>query len=635
MLKENSEVYKERIKALRNEMRKEDVDVYFVSGLDHNLSSSSEEYYDTISYLTGLELKGDASILVLEDRVYLFSDERYKEDILSSIDGSFIIPVIFNTQTSGSPQDEAIAFYSNRIVRLLEQDKVTIAAAAETIPYSSFRIFYKSERSNFKDVDLIGRIWIDRPKRKQQKLSDVENLVFDREGGSIFEPRANKLYKLVSFLNAHSDAVDALFTMRENEINYILNLRNYEGGYTQSAHAVLILLSTGGYLFTDANVEPSAQNALHNLVLNNEIPYRITHLPSNAINDVFPSLLPPKSRIAVSLGCISLKTVILLTKSKFLGFDWIERSPSEMMSIKSNGELMGEEKAHKEDGVAFARFMADFDDKTTPTNMIVSPLQEKDFVDNYVEYKRHNSGYITESFKPIFAFEKGGKCPHYDYERGNKTIDHSSLIVMDTGSQYEFGTTDCTRTLITGDKVEQKWIDDYTLVLKAQLSVLMGHYKEGKATGFTLDTIARSVMWRENLDYEHGTGHSVECWGNVHGDAPRLSSRHSMQTELYLREGMIFSVEPGLYSRGDYGIRIENMVVVEKEDKKSGYLSLKSLTMCPYERRLINKDALTKEEVEFINNYHQRIYSVLSVPLSESPSDKKALEYLANSTRPL
>ena len=206
---------------------------------------------------------------------------------------------------------------------------------------------------------------------------------------------------------------------------------------------------------------------------------------------------------------------------------------------------------------------------------------------------------------------------------------------MDTGSQYEFGTTDCTRTLIAGDRVDERWIHDYTTVLKAQLSVLMGHYKEVRATGFTLDTIARSVMWKENLDYEHGTGHSIDCWGNVHADAPRLSARHSLQTEMYLKEGMIFSVEPGLYSRQDYGIRIENVVVVEKENEKSEYLSLKSLTMCPYERRLIDKDSLTKDEIKFINDYHKRIYDTVSEELLLHSTDKKALEYLKDSTKPL
>ena len=398
---------------------------------------------------------------------------------------------------------------------------------------------------------------------------------------------------------------------------------------------MLLLLPNQGYLFTDARIEQSALNSMRSLILNNEMEYRIIHLSYDSINEIFPSVIPQKSRVAVSLGCISLKTVILLTNSKFLGFDWIDNSPSEMMSIKSSGERRGMQKAHTADAVAFARFMADFDEKTTPSNMILSPLTEREFIDDYIKYKKQNTGYITESFKPIFAFEKGGKCPHYDYEREEKTVDHSSLVVMDTGSQYEFGTTDCTRTLIAGDRVDERWIHDYTTVLKAQLSVLMGHYKEGRATGFTLDTIARSVMWKENLDYEHGTGHSIDCWGNVHADAPRLSARHSLQTEMYLKEGMIFSVEPGLYSRQDYGIRIENVVVVEKENEKSEYLSLKSLTMCPYERRLIDKDSLTKDEIQFINDYHKRIYDTVSEELLLHSTDKKALEYLKDSTKPL
>ena len=635
MIEENKDLYKNRINALREEMKKERVDVYFVSGLDCNLSSSSDEYYDTIKYLTGLELKGDASLLVLDDRVYLFTDSRYKDDVLKSIDPRVFIPVLSSTISASSAQDEAIIFYINRIIPFLNQKKVVFAADASTVPYSSFRGNYRSEDSDFKDLDLVNRIWTDRPKKIRQTLSDVENLVFNTYGENVFTSRNEKLYNLISFLNARSDSIDALFTIRENEINYILNLRNYNGGYTQSAHAMLLLLPNQGYLFTDARIEQSALNSMRSLILNNEMEYRIIHLSYDSINEIFPSVIPQKSRVAVSLGCISLKTVILLTNSKFLGFDWIDNSPSEMMSIKSAGERMGMQKAHTADAVAFARFMADFDEKTTPSNMILSPLTEREFIDDYIKYKKQNTGYITESFKPIFAFEKGGKCPHYDYEREEKTVDHSSLVVMDTGSQYEFGTTDCTRTLIAGDRVDERWIHDYTTVLKAQLSVLMGHYKEGRATGFTLDTIARSVLWKENLDYEHGTGHSIDCWGNVHADAPRLSARHSLQTEMYLKEGMIFSVEPGLYSRQDYGIRIENVVVVEKENEKSEYLSLKSLTMCPYERRLIDKDSLTKDEIQFINDYHKRIYDTVSEELLLHSTDKKALEYLKDSTKPL
>ena len=202
------------------------------------------------------------------------------------------------------------------------------------------------------------------------------------------------------------------------------------------------------------------------------------------------------------------------------------------------------------------------------------------------------------------------------------------LLVLDTGSQFEFGTTDITRTLLFGDEATEDEKRDYTLVLKGHLALSRQRFIKG-TRGVQLDVLAKQFLWQNGESFYHGTGHGVGCRLNVHEGPLRISSA---LIDVPLRPGMVTSDEPGLYKEGRYGIRIENLLAV-REDMKTEFgefYSFEVLTLVPYEKRLIDTELLTDEEKSQINAYHQRIYSELHELV-----DPDVLRWLGDATSPL
>lgn len=634
--------YKNRIAALRREMLMQGIELYVVTGLDSGLASSTDEYWDTLRYLTGFTSKGDGTLLVTMDKAYFFCDSRYVDNIFNEIDKDTFLLVPL--QHCSSPQEEVFCFISHYGFQRNDGKKVVVGGDPRTIPYPCFRKQLNIEKFVYKPQDLINKVWTDRPTITKRHLTDVENYIFDDTRKYIFEQRCTKLNRITKYLEFKGEAIDAFLTTMEDEIAYLLNLRAFDGGYTQSAMGVLIVMPEQCYLFTDAVIDNKALDDFKNIGSDEESGVKKVFVFSySSILEVLPSLLPQGSKIGVSHGNISLELVNMLSRGKYLGFDIIENTPSVQMSVKSEGEVEGMRLSHINDGVAFARFIYKklYKDLNEKFNSVDQDLPtEEDLATSYVSEKKNGiRGYITESFSPIIAFNSNAKCPHYTYKANASTMlkkEESTLMLMDVGSQYEYGTTDFTRTIALGNNIKNEWKRDYTLVLKAHLDVIMGKYKLGAVSGYTLDTVARRVLWNNGLDYEHGTGHGIDCWGNVHGIYPRLSQKRSSSTEMLLRENMMFSVEPGLYSREGYGIRIENIVMVKREDKNSPFVTLESLTLCPYDRNLIDKSMLSNEMIDYINDYHERVYNTLVPYLNNQDlHDDETVRYLYKITRPL
>lgn len=639
--------YKCRLDALRDEMKKEGIEIFIITGLDPGLSSSYDEHWNTLKFISGFTSKGDGSVLVTKDRAFFFSDSRYTDNIFNEISKDLFLLVPL--QHTPTPQDEAFCFAANfQDFRKPNGEKIVIGFDASTVPFATIRKYITPERftikvlnnTSIKTPDILGRIWTDRPKIARHQFKDVENYVFDDSSKYIFESRRSKLDKITTFMNNNSQSIDAYLTTASNEIAYLLNLRSYEGGYSQTELSTLVIMPHQAYLFTTATVDPKALEDFNNI--GSTIPNGVEKIYTFdffLIDEMLPSLIPKGAKIGVSNGNLPFSLVSIFAKGQHRGFDIETPTPSDFMAIKSEGEVEGMRLSHINDGIAFARFLnktINLEIKSRLDNDNSSSLTEEYIASSFKDEKRRINGYITESFKPIIAFDSNAKCPHYTIKKGeSKSMSKNAptLMLMDVGSQYEYGTTDFTRTIALNG-IKDEWIRDYTLVLKAHLNVIMGRYKINHTTPYMLDTIARCTMWNNSVDFDHGTGHSIDCWGNVHGLYPRLSNRRSKGTDIPLCENMIFSVEPGLYSRSDYGIRIENVVVVKRESSYSAFYTLESLTLCPYDRNLIDKSALTREMITYINNYHQRVYNTL-LPYLSSKDDEETLSNLKELTKPL
>ncbi len=289
---------------------------------------------------------------------------------------------------------------------------------------------------------------------------------------------------------------------------------------------------------------------------------------------------------------------------------------------KNEAEMKGMRLAHIYDAAAYVNFLSKLDRNGRYDEAEIASLLEKE--------RKKIPGYIEPSFEPISAFRENGAMCHYRADEENsKAIDGEGLLVLDTGSQFSFGTTDITRTLLFGGEPSDEERRDYTLVLKGHLALSRQKFPKG-TRGVQLDVLAKQFLWQYGENFFHGTGHGVGCLLNVHEGPQRISSA---LIDVPLRPRMVISDEPGVYREGKHGIRIENLIAVKEEEENSFgvFYSFEVLTLVPYEKKLIDLSLLTDEEIDQINAYHSRIYSTLKELVE--PSAARWLEKIVQPLR--
>ncbi|HEY8580605.1 MAG TPA: aminopeptidase P family protein [Beijerinckiaceae bacterium] len=292
-----------------------------------------------------------------------------------------------------------------------------------------------------------------------------------------------------------------------------------------------------------------------------------------------------------------------------------------MKARKNAAEIRGARAAHLRDGAALAEFLAWFHAEAPKGR-----LTEIDAVKALESFRRDTGKLKEVSFPTISGAGPNGAIVHYRVtERTNRRIG-KGLFLLDSGAQYEDGTTDVTRTLGVG-KPSAQMRDRFTRVLKGHIAIAMATFPEG-TTGAQIDAFARAALWRAGLDYDHGTGHGVGAFLSVHEGPQNISKRPSCALE----PGMILSNEPGYYETGAYGVRIENLVLVEKRDLGGArpFLGFETLTLAPIDLACVEPKQLTDEERRWLNAYHARVRAALA-PLV-TPATKK---WLAGATKPL
>ena len=295
-----------------------------------------------------------------------------------------------------------------------------------------------------------------------------------------------------------------------------------------------------------------------------------------------------------------------------------------MKAVKNQAEIAGMRAAHLRDGVALARFLA-WLDREAPSGK----LTEIDAV-KALESFRGETGLLKDiSFPTIAGSGPNGAIVHYRVtQNSNRTIANNELFLVDSGAQYEDGTTDVTRTVAVGQPSEEMR-DRFTRVLKGHIAIASAVFPEG-SSGAQLDSLARVALWQAGLDFDHGTGHGVGSYLSVHEGPARISKLGTVA----LKRGMILSNEPGYYKTGAYGIRIENLELViaapAPEGAEKPLFAFETLTLAPIDRRLIATRMLTGKERLWVDNYHAHVQQMLR-PLLDAPTQA----WLDAATRPL
>ncbi|EPA1107784.1 aminopeptidase family protein P, partial [Campylobacter coli] len=308
-----------------------------------------------------------------------------------------------------------------------------------------------------------------------------------------------------------------------------------------------------------------------------------------------------------------------------------EINPStHLKAIKTDKEIAHIQNAMIEDGVALCNFFTWLEENIKNNTQI----SELDIDTKITEFRSQSPYYISNSFSTIAGFNANAALPHYKAEKESFSyIQKNGLLLIDSGGQYKNGTTDITRVVAIGELNEEQ-IHDYTLVLKAHIAIASTIFPKDIAMPL-LDAITRAPLWQEQLDYTHGTGHGVGYFLNVHEGPQTLSYFSPVLEKTKAKEGMLTSIEPGIYRTGKWGIRLENLVVNAKienpKNKDFGeFLYFKPLTLCPFEISCIDKTLLDAKEKAWINTYHKEVYEKLSPKLHDN---LKALKWLKERTK--
>lgn len=457
--------------------------------------------------------------------------------------------------------------------------------------------------------DLITPIWSDRP-------AFPASTVFEHELHFAGVSRADKLqniYHKISTAGAHGSLVPAL-----DEIAWVLNLRGSDVECNPVFYAYLYLdaSKSAAWLFTDfARIAPELQQQLKDDQV---------HLRAYDQLDDFLSALPANTKVLLDAGSVNYALSEKIgPERQLLGNNYIKQAKA----IKNPVEIAHIKSVMVKDGVALVRTWRWLE----ACLFSGQKVDEVDVSDQLAFQRSLQKHYIGESFAAIIGYNSNGAIVHYrPTNPGSAVIRREGILLLDSGGQYLDGTTDITRTIALGLPTEAQKTH-FTLVLKGHIALAMQKFPKG-TKGIQLDTLARMALWQHQLDYGHGTGHGVGFFMNVHeppqGFTPGINERGTTMQE----PGMLSSNEPGIYITGAYGIRTENLMIVEEAGSNDfgTFYQFNTVTLFPIDTTLVIPEMLSTQERDWLNNYHLEVHRALTPYLDQ---DEQA--WLAYQCRPI
>jgi Xaa-Pro aminopeptidase len=590
----------ERTQALREQMKRLGWDAYVVWGTDPHESEYVAARWQTRRWLSGFS--GSAGTLALtQDAAALWTDGRYFLQAEAELQGS-----TFELMREGRPETPSVWEW---LAQRLHAGNV-VGVAAETTNLARYRqaseVLQTQEITLEAGEDPLDRLWLDRP---EAPASDV----WDYQTHVKIEPRGEKLQRLRQILKIRH--LDAFLVTALDEIAWLFNLRGADIPYNPVFLAYAVVSTDKATLFTNPErLESSAQKALEKDGVEVRPYAEVQH---------FLAALPLQKALGLSPEKTNLALMAALKKAGELPLSELNSPLAGLKAVKTDDELELVRQAHFKDGLALVEFLAWFSRAVNEES-----LTELDCAQKLDEFRARHPHWKGPSFEPIPGFREHGAIVHYKVENGRGSrLSGNGLFLLDTGAQYLEGTTDVTRTLIVGSP-ETAQIEDYTWVLKAHVQLALTPFPRG-TRGYTIDAIARRCLWQSYRQFQHGTGHGVGHFLSVHEGPQRLNSE---PLPTVLEPGMVLSNEPGVYRKKRWGIRIENLVAVRPSlsNEFADFLEWETLTLCPYERRLIDSALLDPAERRWIDDYHRRVFTILSPGLTS-----EARRWLEVATRPL
>jgi Xaa-Pro aminopeptidase len=556
------------INELREKFKKYNIDGYVVP--------KNDDYFTEYSKINRLKIisnfSGSAGLaIILKDKNYLFTDGRYT--IQSEMESGKYFKIV--------SYEKIINCKLFKNLRLGLDPKLFTQQQIKNY-------FLKNNQIKFLSNNLIDEI------ENHKVVKGIP--FFSLKDEIVGENRKSKINKIINYLKKNK--ADNLFVTAPENVAWILNIRGSDGPNSPVPNSRLIInKSKKIFLITELY---KAKKLIKEKIINKNQLIPTNDLPNKIL------ALNGKNFIIDNKSCSVFYENIIKSKFKIIK----REDPTYLLkAIKNNTEIDNMIRSHVIDGVALTKFIYWI------KKVNKKKITEVDAQIKLEKFRKKNNRYLYPSFETIAGAGENGAIVHYRAKKNScRTIRKNDIFLCDSGGQYKYGTTDVTRTIcFTKPKPSIKNI--FTKVLKGHIAVANTDLKLHN-TGKKIDRRARKYLNESKLDYAHGTGHGVGFFLNVHEGPQSISKLNKVK----IQEGMILSNEPGYYKKGNYGIRIENLVFVKKIKKK---IYFENLTLAPIEKDLINFNLLTKSEKDYLLKYHLDVYSKLSKYLS--PNERKWL----------
>jgi Xaa-Pro aminopeptidase len=592
------ETIKERIGALRSKMKETGLDAYIVYGTDPHLSEYLPAHWQTRPFISGFT--GSAGlVIVTKEKAALWTDSRYFLQAEAELSGTGI--ELVKMRTPGFPEPAEWL-----IINLFHGAQV--GTDESCISVSQFRTIQNSlklEAIILKESgDLLNEIWTDRP-----PMPDSE--IYEHELRFACTDRQTKIASICRELKKMGSSHHIITAL--DDLAWTFNLR----GSDVECNPVFMAFALVSEIKTILFVERRKLS----LELKNKL--EAEGILTKAYDDLGACLkqLPETTRILLDPD----RTNQAIRKNIPERCTVVEglSVPCKLKAVKSEAEIGHIRQAMRKDGVAMVEFLF-----WLRNNLGKIPVTEFTVAEKLTEFRAKQADYKGISFFPIVGYKEHGAIVHFHVSEENALpIEKSGFLLFDSGGQYLDGTTDITRTIALSELTEQQKTD-FTLVLKGMIALSMAQFPVN-TRGYHLDILARKAMWQHGLNYGHGTGHGVGYFLNVHEGPMAIRQEFNEHT---IEPGMVLSNEPALYRLGEYGIRTENMMVCQKAETTEfgDFLKFDTLTLCPIDTTAIEKSLLTTEEINWLNEYHQRVFAELAPLLT-----KKLANYLKELTAPV
>ncbi len=590
--------HEDRLKALREQLARDRLAGFVVPLTDEHMSEYVGAYAQRLAWLTGFQ--GSAgSAVVLPEEAAIFTDGRYTLQVREQVDGA-------HWQFEGIPQTSVAAWLGTHAP---EGGRIGYDPWLHTRKWAEEATLSLAARGAelvAVDTNPVDAVWPDRPAPGKAKLEPHDDAYAGRSS-------ADKRAKIAEWL-AEKKA-DAVVLSALDSIAWAFNIRGRDVERTPVALAFAIVHADGT---ADLFVDP--------VKVGDDLP---AHL-GNAVR------LRDRTAFGEALDALVGKTVAVdpqrAVAAIFKRLDdagatiLSQRDPTILpKAIKNGVEIAGHKAAQHRDGAALSRFL-----HWLSVEGPKGDQTEMSAADRLHAFRAEGGLLVDLSFDTIAGSGPNGAVVHYRAEeKTNRPVESGTLLLVDSGGQYRDGTTDVTRTVAIGTPTAEM-VRNFTLVLKGHIALATAVFPKGTKGG-QLDVLARQYLWANGLDYAHGTGHGVGSFLSVHEGPQRIGT--STEGDEPLAAGMIVSNEPGYYKAGEYGIRIENLVLVEPrkiEGAERKMLGFETLTLAPIDRALIDLPLLTQGERDWLNHYHAQVLAAIGPQLE---GDARA--WIEGATAPL